>query len=257
MLVRAKDRIFKMSHLKGKRIGLSKSLNTLKADWWRITEHQGILNMLMLNDMTIDDVEIVEFPQADDWYTDPKMRGPLNSATEFYHGKVDHKRILTVRPLETALLEGKVDAIYTHSKTWQHLQEDTGNIAAIEDLSRYSDWRLQANNEPAVITCSDVMAEEHPELVVTYLKAMIKVGRWANANSRLRRQSWTARPTTATLRTPTRASSTSTWCRACRRRTSRRSRSARTSCSNTATSSATSTSMNGQPQSSWRRQQGN
>ena len=33
--------------------------------------------------------------------------------------------------LETALLEGKVDAIYTHSKTWQHLQEDTGKIAAI------------------------------------------------------------------------------------------------------------------------------
>ncbi len=180
MLVRAKDRIYKMSHLKGKRIGLSKSLNTLKADWWRITEHYGILNMLMLNDMSIEDVEIVEFPDADDWYTDPKMCGPVNSATEFYMGKVDHKRTLITRPLETALLEGKVDAIYTHSKTWQHLQEDTGKIAAIEDLSRYPDWRLQANNEPAVITCSDVMAEQHPELVVTFLKAMIKVGRWAN-----------------------------------------------------------------------------
>jgi len=180
MLVRAKDRIYKMSHLQGKRIGLSKSLNTLKADWWRITEHYGILNMLMLNDMTIDDVEIVEFPYADDWYTDPKMCGPVNSATEFYMGKVDHKHTLITRPLETALLEGKVDAIYTHSKTWQHLQEETGKIAAIEDLSRHPDWRLQANNEPAVITCSDVMAEQHPELVVTFLKAMIKVGRWAN-----------------------------------------------------------------------------
>ena len=184
MLVRAKDRIYKMSHLKGKRIGLSKSLNTLKADWWRITEHYGILNMLMLNDMSIEDVEIVEFPDADDWYTDPKMCGPVNSATEFYMGKVDHKRTLITRPLETALLEGKVDAIYTHSKTWQHLQEETGKIAAIEDLSRHPDWRLQANNEPAVITCSDVMAEQHPELVVTFLKAMIKVGRWANEHKR-------------------------------------------------------------------------
>ena len=180
MLVRAKDRIFKMSHLKGKRIGLSKSLNTLKNDWWRITEHYGILNMLMLNDMSIEDVEIVEFPYADDWYADPKMLEPLGSATELYMGKMDHKRNLAFRPLETALLEGKVDAIYTHSKTWQHLQEDTGKIAAIEDLSRHPDWRLQANNEPAVITCSDVMAEQHPELVVTFLKAMIKVGRWAN-----------------------------------------------------------------------------
>ena len=37
-------------------------------------------------------------------------------------------------------------------------------------------------NCPAVITCTDVMAEEHPELVIAYMKAMIKVGRWANDN---------------------------------------------------------------------------
>ncbi len=35
-------------------------------------------------------------------------------------------------------------------------------------------------NTPAVITCTDVMAKEHPELVIAYMKAMIKVGRWAN-----------------------------------------------------------------------------
>ena len=28
------------------------------------------------------------------------------------------------------------------------------------------------------------MAEEHPELVVTYMKSMIKVGRWANEHKR-------------------------------------------------------------------------
>ena len=31
-----------------------------------------------------------------------------------------------------------------------------------------------------MITCTDVMADEHPELVIAYMKAMIKVGRWAN-----------------------------------------------------------------------------
>ena len=50
----------------------------------------------------------------------------------------------------------------------------------IEDLSRYPDWTVQVANTPAVITCTDVMAKEHPELVVAYMKAMIKVGRWAN-----------------------------------------------------------------------------
>ncbi len=51
-----------MKDLKGKKIALSKSLNTLKNDWWRVQEHMGIMAMLMMNDMTIDDVEIVEFP---------------------------------------------------------------------------------------------------------------------------------------------------------------------------------------------------
>ena len=51
----------------------------------------------------------------------------------------------------------------------------------------YPDWTLQMANCPAVITCTDVMADEHPELVVAYMKAMIKVGRWANEQQARRR----------------------------------------------------------------------
>jgi ABC-type nitrate/sulfonate/bicarbonate transport system substrate-binding protein len=39
-------------------------------------------------------------------------------------------------------------------------------------------------NIPAAITCTEVMAQEHPELVVTFMKGMIKVGRWANEHKR-------------------------------------------------------------------------
>jgi ABC-type nitrate/sulfonate/bicarbonate transport system substrate-binding protein len=168
-----------MKDLKGKKIGLSKSMNKIKNDWWRITEHQGIEGMLRLNDMTMDDVQIVEFPYPDDWYADPKMLEPLINPTDTW-AKRDLKRDLAFRPLETALLSGKVDAIYSLSKVMQHLQEDTGKVKAIEDLSKYPDWTVQVANTPAVITCTDVMAEKHPELVVTYMKSMIKVGRWAN-----------------------------------------------------------------------------
>jgi hypothetical protein len=38
-----------MQDLKGKEIGLSGSLNTLKTGSWRIQEQQGIAQMLMLN----------------------------------------------------------------------------------------------------------------------------------------------------------------------------------------------------------------
>ncbi len=181
LLVRAGEPIYRMKDLKGKKIGLSKSLNTIKNDWWRIQEEQGIELMLMLNDMTRDDVEIVEFPYPDDWYDKAEMLAPMDNPSELWL-KRDHKHDLAFRPLEPALEAGKVDAIYTQSVVFQRLQEATGKFAAIEDLSRYPDWRLQVANVPAVITCTDVMAEEHPELVIAFMKGMIKVGRWSNEN---------------------------------------------------------------------------
>src|SRR4030042_1214292 len=75
MMVGARDQVYRMKELKGKKIGLSKSLNTIKNDWWRIQEHQGIELMLRLNDMSMDDVQIVEFPYPDDWYDKPEKIG--------------------------------------------------------------------------------------------------------------------------------------------------------------------------------------
>ena len=135
--------------------------------------------MLRVNGMTRADIEIVEFPYADDWYDKPEMLAPMENPSELWL-KRDHKHDLAFRPLETALENGLVDAIYTQSKPFQHLQEATGKFKMIEDLSRYPDWTLQVANVPAVITCSDVMAEQHPELVVAFMKGMIKVGRWGN-----------------------------------------------------------------------------
>ncbi|MEI2691505.1 MAG: hypothetical protein V9H69_18110 [Anaerolineae bacterium] len=104
MAVRASDKIFRMKDLKGKKIGISKSLNTIKNDWWRIQEHMGIENMLMLNDMTMDDIELVEFPYPDDWYDKPEMlTPPMNNPSELWMRR-DHKHDLAFRPLEKALL---------------------------------------------------------------------------------------------------------------------------------------------------------
>jgi ABC-type nitrate/sulfonate/bicarbonate transport system substrate-binding protein len=179
LLVRGKDDIYRMSDLKGKKIGLSRSLNRIKNDWWRIQEHQGIELMLRMNGMTMKDVEIVEFPYPDDWYNSPEMLTPIENPSE-WQLKRDHKHDLAFRPLETALEKGVIDAMYSQSKVLSVLTEATGKFAIIEDLSKYPDWRLQVANIPAAITCSDVMANEHPELAVTFMKGMIKVGRWAN-----------------------------------------------------------------------------
>ncbi len=182
MMVRATDDIYRMAELKGKKIGLSKSMNKIKNDWWRIQEHQGIELMLRLNGMTMDDIELVEFPYADDWYNDPAMMGPDMELSIDLWLKRDHKNDRAFRPLEAALEEGVIDAMYLQSKPLQQVSEMTGKFTAIEDLSRYPDWRLQVANIPAAITCTDVMAEEHPELAVTFMKGMIRAGRWANQN---------------------------------------------------------------------------
>jgi ABC-type nitrate/sulfonate/bicarbonate transport system substrate-binding protein len=125
----------------------------------------------------------VDFPYPDDWYDDPAMLKPLINPS-FWQLNRDHKHDLAFRPLETALLEGKVDAMYLQSGPLQQLSEATGELAAIEDLSKHPDWRLQVANIPAIITCTDVMAEQHPELVVAFMKGMIRVGRWANEHKR-------------------------------------------------------------------------
>lgn len=181
MIVRAKDDIFRMSDLKGKKIGISKSMNQIKNDWWRIQEHQGIELMLRMNGMTMKDIELVEFPYADDWYNDAKMLEPMYNPSDLWLQR-DHKHDLAFRPLETALEKGVIDAMYSQSKVLSVLTEATGKFAIIEDLSKYPDWRLQIANIPAAITCSDVMHNEHPELAVAFMKGMIRVGRWANEN---------------------------------------------------------------------------
>jgi len=169
-----------MADLKGKKIGLSRSQNKIKTDWWGIQEEQGIELMLRMNGMTRDDVEIVEFPYPDDWYDVPEMMGPpMENPSELWL-KRDHKHDLAFRPLETALEKGVIDAMYSQSKVLSVLSETTGKFKSIEDLSHYPDWTLQVANVPAAITCTVEMAEKHPELAIAFLKGMIKVGRWAN-----------------------------------------------------------------------------
>jgi ABC-type nitrate/sulfonate/bicarbonate transport system substrate-binding protein len=184
MLVRSRDDIYRMADLKGRKIGLSRSQNTIKTDWWGIQEEQGIELMLRLNGMTRKDVQIVEFPYPDDWYDKPEMMGPLMENPSELWLRRDHKHDLAFRPLETALEKGAIDAMYMQTGPLQQLSEATGKFKAIEDLSRYPDWTLQVANIPAAITCTDVMAEKHPELAVAFMKGMIMVGRWANEHKR-------------------------------------------------------------------------
>ncbi len=180
MMVRARDDIYRMTDLKGKKIGISKSLNTIKNDWWRIQEEQGIELMLRVNGMTRDDVKIVDFPYPDDWYDDPKMMGPIDNASELWL-KRDHKHDLAFRPLEMALLERARSMRCTPRAKFSSIsRRKQASSRQSRTCPSIRTGRCKSATCPPPPPAPMEMAEKHPELVVTWLKAMIKVGRWAN-----------------------------------------------------------------------------
>lgn len=182
MVVRTSDDIYRMGDLKGKRIGLSRSLNAKKNDWWRVTEERGIEMMLKLHGMTVDDVEIVDMPYDDNWYSEPEMLTPLDRPSDLWL-KRDIKNDLAFRPLETALAEGEIDACYSADGMYLS-QERSRQFSVIENLKNHPDWRLQVANCPYTLTVDAEFADKYPELVVAYMRGMIKVGRWSNANKK-------------------------------------------------------------------------
>ena len=181
MLVRARDPIYRMQDLKGKKIGLSKSLNMIKNDWWRIQEEQGIELMLMLNDMTRDDVEIVEFPYPDDWYDKPEMLVPRWRT---------HLSCGCGATTSTTCLPPAGDGAVKWCRRC-HLQPN----GTISDSSQRADRQNQGHRRPVQATRTgrlqgaNVPADHHlhamwmPRSTPSWSsppEGLIKVGRWAN-----------------------------------------------------------------------------
>jgi ABC-type nitrate/sulfonate/bicarbonate transport system substrate-binding protein len=179
MLARAGEGIYQVSDLRGRRVGISRSLNARKCDWWRATEERGIELMLTLNGLTREDVVLVDFPYADDWYDRPEMLAPVESASAEWLSR-DHLNEMSCRPLEAALAAGLIDACYT---TDPFVTARTlGRFKLIESLARYPDRTLQVANSPYTLTCTSELADTHPDLVVAYLKGLIRIGQFCNAN---------------------------------------------------------------------------
>jgi ABC-type nitrate/sulfonate/bicarbonate transport system substrate-binding protein len=81
-----------------------------------------------------------------------------------------------------ALADGRIDALYDYSIGVAKRLEATGKFKVIEDLDRYPDWTLRIANAPRTIAVSKEFADENRDVVVAYLRAAIRAGRWINAN---------------------------------------------------------------------------
>jgi ABC-type nitrate/sulfonate/bicarbonate transport system substrate-binding protein len=176
LLVRTDSDLHRPADLKGRKIGIVKGLNTAKVDFLRAPAERGVELVLALAGLTRADVEIVDIANDDRTVEEPS-RSPAERLTRI--GRAGSERSPDVQ----ALSEGKIDAIFARGGKTQFL-EQSGEFRVLEDLGRYPDWTLRANNTPYVTTVSSELAEAYPELVVAFLRATIRAGRWINANRR-------------------------------------------------------------------------
>ena len=175
IVVRAQSDLWRVADLKGRKIGLNRSLNLAKIDFVRGTAERGILTALALSGLKRTDIQIVDLDDADDHRFEPASK-----PSELW-SQNSGRRLAAGGAEVQALRDGRVDAIYSHAGRSQVLVE-TGEFKVIEDLSQHPDWTLQVANGPITAAVNAEFAEKHPEVVVAYLRAAIRAGRWINAN---------------------------------------------------------------------------
>ena len=159
--------------------GLYKRGKSDRGDFWRATAERGILLSLDLDGLTPADVEIVDL----------RVDGPEQSFVSPVANPAQRFKATDTGPGShygteiDALLQGKVDAIYAN-RGRAHLFQRDGKVKAINDLGQHPDWTLQVANSPYTITVSEEFADGHRPIVVAYLRAVLKAGKWIQENRR-------------------------------------------------------------------------
>lgn len=173
IVTRVGSGIGRVGDLKGRRIGLYRSRVEAKVDWWRATGDRGIELALRLAGLTRADVEIVDVDATEQ---------PIGSAARpSALWSEQRRRDIAFTPEIAALATGRVDAVYaSHGRALRLVA--TGEYTVIEDLARHPDWTLQIANSPYALTVDADFAREQRDVVVAFLRAVVKAGHWINQN---------------------------------------------------------------------------
>jgi ABC-type nitrate/sulfonate/bicarbonate transport system substrate-binding protein len=176
ILVRSDSGIRRVADLKGRKFGIVTSQNKNKIDFSRATAHRGILLALALAGLTEKDVPIIDLEDPDD----PKF-APAQRPSELWAQRGANRDTPHAAKDLAALREGRIDAIYSSPARSFNLVE-SGEYTVIEDLANHPDWTLQVANGPYTNAVNTAFAEENPEIVVAFLRASVRAGRWINRN---------------------------------------------------------------------------
>lgn len=174
ILVRSDSGIRRVADLKGRKFGIVTSQNKNKIDFSRATAHRGILLALELAGLTESDASIVDLPDADD----PRFL-PAQRPSELWAQSREHHFNPAFAKDLIALQDGHIDAIYGNPGRTDALVK-SGKYTVIEDLASHPDWTLQIANGPYTNAVNTEFAKAHPEVVVAFLRASVRAGRWIN-----------------------------------------------------------------------------
>lgn len=179
IIVRADADIHRVADLKGRRIGLYKSQRNEKIDHRRATSEHGILAALALHGLGRADVAIVDVEDADA-HKETAAETPAGIWAQRRASPTATEGVTAVEV--RALAEGRIDAYYDYTIGVSKRLEATGRFKVIENLDRYPDWTLRIANAPRTISVSKEFAEANRDVLVAYLRAAIRAGRWINAH---------------------------------------------------------------------------
>jgi len=164
IIVRADSEINSIKDLKGKKIGIADRFNEI-IDHQKTAQTEGFEIALQVNGLKKEDVEWVEVK---------------SDRPNFFNGTPEWKFTLGVE--YEALKNGTIDAAFVKLSAAERLL-DTGDYKKIFNIVTDQKDFVPVNNEvPNVLTVSEKLAKEEPEVVVAFLKAAIKAARWAKDN---------------------------------------------------------------------------
>lgn len=162
IIVRADSPIDHVEQLRKYKIGIPVRTQAL-IDFHKATAEEGFQIALAARGISLGEANLV----------------PLRTEGDFHSVRPDPR--FASREVE-ALDSGEVDAIYVKLTQIQKLL-DTGKFRVLFDLSANPSLLAPINNEyPNILTVSKKLAEERPEVVVAYVKQVLRAGVWAKTH---------------------------------------------------------------------------
>jgi ABC-type nitrate/sulfonate/bicarbonate transport system substrate-binding protein len=170
ILTLAESGIRRPEDLAGRRLALPRRVND-KIDFWRAISLQGYCNALASVGLTLSDINLVDLPVTASFVdADPGADDNLGATPRLNR---QHQAELT------ALLRGKVDAIFAYSVWGVALREQFGAVEVV-NLNRFGDPGLSINNgQPKTLTVSGQLLRDHPDIVDEYLATLVRAADWA------------------------------------------------------------------------------